>query len=182
MKAIGKHIALSLRVLLHHHGKSQALLQQLGIRSKRFLDTAGDLNPRNFLTDCPLCIMRATDKGADWLAQCQAGDGPLPPRWLPFEEWWNNPVVKDNQRRLFNRRELVANVADTDGGAHVDSALEEAYMALSRENSLGWFFTDKDVTVPLNGPELYCIRQIAHEALETLKAKAADQVHVQYAI
>lgn len=178
LKAIGKHIALSLRVLLHHHGNSQALLQQLGLRSKRFIDTAGDLNPKNLLTDCPLCVMRMSGTGATWLAQCQAGGGPFPPRWLEFEKWWNNPVVKDNQKRFFNRRELIAHVADTDGGAHVDPRLEDAYMALSRENSLNWFFTSKDVTVPLSGPELFCVRQIAHELLETLKVKAADVVHV----
>jgi hypothetical protein len=77
IKPIGKHIALSLRVLLHHHGKSQALLQQLGLRSNRFMDTAGDLNPNNLLTDCPLCLTRLSSGGAEYLALCEAGGGPL---------------------------------------------------------------------------------------------------------
>lgn len=182
LKPIGKHIALSLRVLLHHHGQSKALLEQLGVRSKRYMDTAGDLNPRNLLTDCPLCMMRVGSGGAEYLALCAAGGGPIPPRWLVFSDWWNSAVVKDDKGRKFNRRDLILNVANTDGGAHVDPQLDDAYMALSRENSLGWVFTRGEVSTPLGGPELPCVRQIAHEVLETLKAKAADLVHVQYPI
>lgn len=182
LRPIGKHIALSLRVLLHHHGQSQALLQQLTIRSKRFMDSAGALNPRNLMTDCPLCLTRVSSSCAEYLALCEGGGGPLPPRWIPFAEWWNNPVIKDNAGRHFNRRELVLNVADTDGGAHVDAELDEAYMSLSRENSLGWTFTSDGVSVPLGGPELPCVRQIGHEVLESLKAKAQDYVTVEYAI
>ncbi len=182
VKPIGKHIALSLRVLLHHHGKSQALLQQLGLRSNRFIDTAGDLNSKNLLTDCPLCITQVSSSGAEHLARCEVGGGPLPPRWIPFPDWWINPVIKDNKGRYFNRLELVTNVADTDGGAHVDPDLDDAYMALSRENSLGWIFTSGGISVPMGGPELPCVRQIAHEVLETLKVQAKDHVNVRYPI
>jgi len=182
IKPIGKHIALSLRVLLHHHGKSQSLLQQLGLRSNRFMDTAGDLNPKNLLTDCPLCLTRLSSGGAEYLALCEAGGGPLPPRWIQFPDWWIKPVIKDNKGRYFNRLELVTNVADTDGGAHVDPELDEAYMELSRENSLGWIFTSGGISIPMGGPELPCVRQIAHEVLETLKVQAKNHVNVGYPI
>ncbi|MGC2803329.1 MAG: hypothetical protein WCA41_15965, partial [Candidatus Acidiferrum sp.] len=36
LEAIGKHIALSIRVLVHHHGQSNSLLHQLGLRSIPF--------------------------------------------------------------------------------------------------------------------------------------------------
>jgi hypothetical protein len=169
LEAVGKHLSLSLRVLLHHHGRSRALLDQLGLRSGRFLDSAGPLNPRNLLTECNLVGMRMTSEGASYLALVSMGGGPLPLRPTPFVEWWNEPVLKDNRGRTFSRRELVLNVADTDGGAHVDPELEEKYMALSRENSLGWVFTNSDVQSALSGrPELACMRQIAHEVLSTI--------------
>jgi len=169
LEAVGKHLSLSLRVLLHHHGRSRALLDQLGLRSGRFLDSAGPLNPRNLLTECNLVGMRMTSEGASYLALVSMGGGPLPLRPTPFVEWWNEPVLKDNRGRKFSRRELVLNVADTDGGAHVDPELEEKYMALSRENSLGWVFTNGDVQSALSGrPELACMRQIAHEVLSTI--------------
>ncbi len=86
-----------------------------------------------------------------------------------FLNWWNDPVLKDNRGRKFCRRELVLHVADTDGGAHVDPELEESYMAISRENSLGWFFGNGNVVFALEGrPELACMRQIAHEFLSTI--------------
>lgn len=169
LEAIGKHLSLSLRVLLHHHGQSRALLDQLDLRSGRFLDSAGPLNKRNLLPECNLVAMRLSDSGACYLPLVGTGDAPCPMQPIPFVNWWNDPVLKDNRGRTFCRRELVLNVADTDGGAHVDPELEDAYMAISRENSLGWVFGDGNFESALEGrPELACMRQIAHEVLSTL--------------
>lgn len=178
-EAVGKHIALSLRVLLHHHGQSRALLEQLGLRQIRFYDSAGSINPNNLLTECKLIVLRLSADGGKYEPQVAAGDPPRPPTKIPFVKWWNDPVLKDNENRLFNRRDLVQNVADTDGGAHVDPELDEAYLALSRENSLGWIFGDGNIERALNGrPELACMRQIAHEVLLTLREKAPQYFNV----
>jgi hypothetical protein len=171
LEAIGKHIALSLRVLLHHHGQSRSLLDQLGLRSGRFLDSAGPLIPGNLFTECNLVLMHIdmSNVRSSYRPLIAAGGGPSPVQPIPFVNWWNDPVLKDNRGRTFCRRELVLHVADTDGGAHVDSELEEAYMAISRANSLGWVFSDGDVESALEGrPELACMRQIAHELLSTI--------------
>jgi hypothetical protein len=87
-----------------------------------------------------------------------------------FVNWWNDPVLRDQHVEHFSRKQLVLHVADTDGGAHVDSSLDEAYMKLSRENSLGWLFSrgQGSSEPPLNLPHLACMRQIAHELLRTL--------------
>lgn len=172
LEAIGKHIALSLRVLLHHRGNSQALLEQLGLRNGHFCDTAGAMSQRNLLTECNLVLLQLSEAGARYLPLVSAGEPPVPPRLVPFAEWWNEPVLKDTKGRFLSRRELVGNVADTDGGAHVDPELEEAYMDLSRNNSLGWVFQRNDIAEPLKGrPELACMRQIAHEVLLTLRRR-----------
>lgn len=172
LEAIGKHIALSLRVLLHHRGSSQALLEQLGLRKGYFFDSAGPLNPRNLLTECNLVMFQIGPDGARYLPLVAAGCPPIAPRLVEFSQWWNEPVLKDKKGRFLSRRELVGNVADTDGGAHVDPELEEAYMDLSRNNSLGWVFQSNDITEPLKGrPELACMRQIAHEVLLSLKRR-----------
>lgn len=169
LEAVAKHISLSLRVLLHHHGQSRALLDQLGLRGGRYLTSAPPLNPRNLLTECNLVLMQVGPTGARYLPLVAAGGPPFPLQPVPFVDWWNNPVLKDNRGRTFCRRELVLNVADTDGGAHVDPELEEAYMAISRENSLGWVFSAGGGDSALEGrPELACMRQIAHELLSTI--------------
>ncbi|MDG3085164.1 hypothetical protein P7F88_03225 [Vibrio hannami] len=177
LDAIGKHIALTLRVLLHHRGQSRSLLEQLGLRSKRFYDTAGPLNPGNLLTECNLVGMRVSGEGGEYMPMVQMGGSPITPQKIKFVDWWNNDVLKDNKGRTYCRRELVENVANTDGGAHVDPDLEEAYMDLSRNNSLGWQFSDGNIEEALAGrPELACMRQIAHEVLLTLKDTAPEYV------
>ena len=166
---VGKHIALSLRVLLHDHRQSRALLDQLGLRNGRYLTSAPPLNPRNLMTECNLVGMQLSTGGSRYLPLVAMGGGPYPLQPIPFVNWWNDPVLKDNKGRTFCRRELVLHVADTDGGAHVDPELDAAYMAISRENSLGWIFSDGKSESPLGGrPELICMRQIAHELLSTL--------------
>lgn len=169
LEAVAKHISLSLRVLLHQHGQSRALLDQLGLRAGRYIASSPPLNPRNVLTECNLIVMLVGTKGARYLPLVAAGGQPFPLEPITFVEWWNNPVLKDNRGRTFCRRELVLNVADTDGGAHVDPELDEAYMAISRENSLGWVFSTGVDDSALEGrPELACMRQIAHELLTTI--------------
>lgn len=170
LEAIGKHIALSLRVLLYHHGQSRALLEQLGLRNAKYYDSAGPINPKNLLSECNLIILHASATGGRYIPQVTAGGGPFPPKKVTLERWWNEPVLKDQQGRMFNRCELILNVADTDGGAHVDPELEEVYMDLSRNNSLGWVFGNGNIEKAFEGrAELACMRQIAHELLMTLR-------------
>lgn len=179
LQPIAKHIALSLRALLHHQGQSRALLEQLGLRNKNFLDTAGDLDPKNILSSNNLCVMTIDGEQSQYLPSCSVGVNPRKERWLTFPQWWNNTVIKDTQGRHFNRRQLILNVADTDGGAHIDPELDEAYMDLSRNNSLGWIISDGNIEQPFPPPTMACIRQIAHEVIETLKAKATITVNYE---
>ena len=172
LRPVGKHIALSLRLLLHQRGQSRALLHQLGHLSHPFFASGRGLNPRNLLTECALCFMRlragATAGGS---FHPILDEGPLgQARWVPFEDWWTEPIVKNKNGRRFTRHDLIRHVAESDGGAAVDPLLDAAYMALSRENSLGWTISSGEGSLPLGGPEMGCLRQIAHEVLETLKA------------
>lgn len=168
LEAVGKHIALTLRLLLHEHRQSRALLHQLGIRDRvAFRDTAGPLNPQNLLSECNLVALQMNMSGGRYIPVGSAL--PRPVRRLPFNKWWNTDVLKDNRGRKLSRGELIRHVSDTDGGAHVDPALDEAYMAISRSNSLGWVFTTGNIEKALEGrPELACMRQIAYELLSSL--------------
>jgi hypothetical protein len=169
LEAIGKYIALSIRVLIHEHGQSRALLDQVGARPNYFLDSAGPLNPTNMMSELNLVAMLLSTSGARYLPAVAMGAPPLPMRQVRFPDWWNAPVLKDKQGRKLSRRELVRHVTDTDGGAHVDPDLDQAYMDISRNNSLGWTFGNRDVMQALSGrPELAAMRQIAHEVLCTI--------------
>jgi hypothetical protein len=171
-RVIGKHIALSLRVLLHEYGPSRALLGQLEFLDIPFLDTAGPVHPDNPLTECTLCVIAIGPAGATYIPKFVGGGGVAPSRWVTFAEWWDMPVIKDQGNAIFTRRQIVLHVAETDGGAHVDPKLDEAYLRLSRENSLGWVLSDGNIEVPFPGPELRCMRQIAYEVISTMTRAA----------
>lgn len=164
----GKYIAVTLRVLLHHRGQSKSLLEQMGLRAERFYSTGLPYDPNNLMTTSALLAFHVDDKGGRFVAPLSRGLTPL--RKVQFAEWWNAVVFADKMKRMITRRELVANVADTEG-AHVDPTLEEAYMALSRENSMGWTSFDGTVSRPVDPPHMAAIRQIAHEVLITLREK-----------
>lgn len=179
LEAVGKHIALSLRVLLHHRGQSRALLEQLGLRDGWFYASAPPLNPRNLLSECNLVVMHLSGQDGRYVPLCSTGGGPWPPQRIRFVDWWNAPVCKDTTGAMFCRRELVQHVADTDGGAHVDPELDEHYMRLSRENGLGWIFGNGSVERAFSGrPELACMRQISFEVLTTLEERAAKYLGI----
>ena len=175
LDAIGKHIALSIRVLLHHHANSRSLLEQLSLRKNSFYDSAGQLDKNNLLTECNLVALSVSGNSGKYLPSLSMKPVKPNSKKIDFANWWNNPVLKDEKGRFFSRYELVTNVANTDGGAHVDPDLEDKYMDLSRNNSLGWLFSNGDVSQAFTGrPELACMRQIAEELLVSLEDIAPE--------
>jgi hypothetical protein len=62
-----------------------------------------------------------------------------PGRWVPFDRWWDAVVLNDHAGGGFTRKRLVLDLAQKEGGAHVDPTLPADYAALTRENSLGMF-------------------------------------------
>jgi len=167
VEAEGKRIALSIRILVHEHRQSKAILAQLDLRDIRFYDSAGPINPTNLLPEHNLLRIETNGKYCRYAAK---GRGWSEMRKVRFQDWWNDSVIKDTGPRYFSRRELILHVADTDGGAHVDSSLDEDYMALSRNNSLGWTYVSGGIKIPIDGrPELACMRQIAYELLCTVR-------------
>jgi hypothetical protein len=69
---------------------------------------------------------------------------------------------------------LVLGLAHTDGGAHVDPELEEAYAELSRDNSLGLTFYQNDERLPDTSPVPANVRQIAFEVEKTILEQLED--------
>jgi len=168
----GKEIAIRLRVLLHHHGRSNSLLQQLQLRRGRFLDRAGKFNPNNFAGTHNLTSVKITVDGDNTIScyepKCKSGLGEKS-NWMPFPDWWKEVVIRDGNGVKFSRSDIVLHLADTDGGAHVDPSIEEQYKSLSRGNSLGIYFgrNGEILGAPVR-PELASARQIAYELLCTL--------------
>jgi hypothetical protein len=161
-----KRLAVSLRVLLHNSKHSHSLLNQLGKLSISFYDTALPIDQTNPLSQASL-VSTVIGKGiVEPIAHLD--EPPEPPRMTPYGRWWNAPVILDTKRRAFSRRDLVLYLANQDGGAHVDPALDSVYSELSRGNAIGWSVMFEGGLLPVEGIERVSVRQIAHETLKTL--------------
>jgi len=169
----GKRLAVIIRVLVHDTLKSTSLLTLLGEKDAMFYDSAAVYDPRNLLTsNCLTMVRLSTKEGAEYVAPL---DNLSPSRnkdkRVGFDRWWNrNIIYKDNKENTFTRKDLVLNVANKEGGAHIDPKLDPSYADLARFNSLGWKVFMSGVEKDFNNtPVLPSIRQIAHEVLKTLK-------------
>ncbi len=161
-----KRLAVTLRVLLHDTEKSHSVLGLLGRKGGLFWDSAGPDNPRNLLSFGGLVGMRLGPSDGRYVALLD--DVPLS-RFIPFDEWWNATVFRDQARTtILSRRDLVLTAANQDGGAHVDPALDERYARFAQDNAFGWAYSDGQTTVPMEGAVRVAIRQIAHEVLRSL--------------
>ena len=159
-----KRLALTIRLLVHDTEKSKSLLALLGLKSTMgFFDTAHDVNPRNLMSHHGLVGLRIGAGEGSYFAPLDENMPGRPNKYVFFADWWNKVVIIDSQKSRFLRRELVLALANKDGGGHVDPALDENYANLSRNNSVGWVFLNGATSIPMNGVELFSVRQIAFE-------------------
>lgn len=192
-KVVGKSIALRLRVLFHDKGKnSRSLLGQLGLKFQPYFDTGKQRRKRRDIkpTASYLVTVLGTNKnGTVYVTfQPKLSEGPPmePLKLSAFETWWNDPVIIGGPGQRFHRRDVILHVADTDGGAHVDSELDPDYLSVKQGKQLNvwsrgdaFYFgpppADGDF-IPAIGLEAAVIRQIAHEVLLTLARVRRDLV------
>jgi hypothetical protein len=170
-----KRIASIIRTLFHRTKTCKPLIGQLQLNSINWIDTAQPYDPKNLVSHLGLTGFKMMSGRLPSIIP----KGALPKEsegkkynTLEFNQWWTKPVVValgGNEKRYFSRQNLVLNVAETDGGAHVDEGLEEIYNELSRKNGLGVYAIVNGNKYPLLYPELPCLRQIGHEVLITLK-------------
>jgi len=159
-------LAVSLRILLHDSKRNKSLLGQLNKKNSLFLDSATTFNPQNKLSYEGLICIAMLTSGPRYVAMLD--DVPEKMKEVNFENWWNNTVFVDKQKRELSRKNLVLIATNQDGGAHVDSTLNEIYAAISKDSALGWVKEDQAGVHPIEWAERAAIRQIAHEVLKYL--------------
>ena len=169
-EAEARRLAVTLRIFFVHSQKSKSLFEQLDIgRRITMLNTAEPINPRNLLPTFGLVMVRMDAGGGRYIPLL--GDGPSfeTSRLLPINRWLSRPVGKRGTKQ-WSRQELITWVANSDGGAHIDSQLDLEHYELSRENGMGWQFSTSDSELePIKGDfVLASIRQIAYEVDKTV--------------
>jgi hypothetical protein len=174
-------IATPIRTLVHNSRHSTSLLKQLGVQHQmRFLDTLSPVRPayRNTYSrrfDPGLGVIRLGSDGVGFHPYLDETPGDIT-GWTTFRSWWRRTVLEDLRSHRFTRADLVLFMVNKVGGAHVDPAIEQRFVALTKFNSLGWGWSQgeeegsytlsvpaSDDDQPLGNPIPMNVRQIAHE-------------------
>lgn len=166
-----KAMATSIRVLVHDTKSSKSLLSQVSQKNIDFYDTVG--SEKNAIGSDSKRIGSyhgLVGVGVANSTYIPYLDEPIPghSKYVPFDEYWNRKIFIDGKNNVFTRKDVVLAIANQDGGAHVDPNLEEKYVELSRNNSMGLKSGINDNLKPLEGAELAAVRQIGHEIIRTL--------------
>lgn len=185
-----KRLAVSIAALVHDTKASHSLLDQLGIKEElRFIDSAtpigsSDSGPdaegvstmRIDLMGCGLTIMATGGGEVRWEAPLDAEVEFRKPRPVVFGVWWNAHVMRHPTDLRWRRRDLVLQLRNKQGGAHVDPKLNERYDRLIERDAVaragiadegGWLEFS-------NSPAPAAVRQIAWELERTLLPQLDD--------
>ena len=170
-----KRLATTIRLLVHDGGSSDSLLGQLRLKSIAFIDGGDTPDPRNLMTTAGLTGMSIGVEGGSYIPKFALQPSYRPPTLRTFVEWWTRPVLVDDERTSLSRKDLVLAMANSDGGAHVDSSVERTYARLTRQNSIGWSFSNDQGSGPMLGIEYASVRQIAWELEQSIERKETIQ-------
>lgn len=175
-----KRLATTVRVLVHDTDKSKSLLGLLKFKTAMgYLNTTHPYDPKNLLSYHGLVGLRIENSQSRYWAPLEEGAPGRSCKYVLFPDWWNQVVIVDSLKARFTRRELVLALANKDGGAHVDSHLDNSYAELTRKNSVGWMASDGTNHKPMMDIELYSVRQIAYE-LHTSLQRYLQKVRVAF--
>ena len=92
----GKRLAVAIRILVHDTNLSHSLLGQVGMKTQPFIDTSLPFDPKNVASHHGLISFWLGGGGAKYVPHLDSG---FPARRIPFDQWWNEPVIVDGKRR-----------------------------------------------------------------------------------
>lgn len=132
-------------------GRDPSLVHQLGRDWGSFADSGGPAARVPGALSLPVCTLLSPILAVDkaFYAPCGWLKRPV---YRSFADWWEMPVFIDTRGAVMSRHDLVRNLANTDGGVHIDQTLPRGYRQFSRENSLGLHLVvDRDGVVAGSG-------------------------------
>ncbi len=176
-------IAVVLRTLLKSKGDTKSVLKHLGLEDIPFIDTSvprASFSFWNFEDHiCNHTFLTQNVYGGLLHKRVKNGENGLVLDFEPllganrlakttsFEEWYKAVVFENAEFRL-SREECINEVADKDGGAHLDKLIHANYACFRQPTALQ-FIIDGEVARFNQNPVYVSLRQIAWEVLESLK-------------
>jgi hypothetical protein len=180
-----KKMATIIRVLLHDTSNSTSLLTHLGKKDSRFYDSSDGYDPKNAMPTLGL-VQLILGNESDY--QAKLGERKDFSK-VPFSDWWNTIVMTcyrsdyplpeildksvnyEEAMHKISRFRIIYDMANKDGGAHVDTQLDQFYSDLTKYSKGQWVSVDskgkeRDLPTPIE----YCaVRQISHEVILTIQ-------------
>lgn len=163
-------MAVSLRVLFHDTSSSSSILKQLGIKDKILIeDSSLPIAPQKqadgsfILHGLPGLIgIGATPKGGKFIAPLALRNGSK--GYLNFQSWWDSPCIPAPRCKPYSRKELVLDLVNKEGGAHINKKIKKAYQDLTKSSTGTFKINDQEVGY-INNVAYVSMRQIAWEVL-----------------
>lgn len=171
-----KRLAVTIRVLVHDTINSNSVLKQLDLKEgNNFYNTSSPYNPKNIVEYSGLVRLQFDSSGINYKAPLSESID-MPGRaneFIPFSDWWNGIIIKDNKGITYTRKQLVLILANKDGGAHVDPNISEDYKALREADRTNWAYVQEngseETSTPIKNVEFHSMRQIAYELMVSIK-------------
>lgn len=175
-----------LRVLLKDTRNSHSLLKQLGwIDDMQFVDSAHHckqgiccweiMNMHNAMLIDGNVYAGLVSKSMDGSFAitrlkplCLFSNAPEP-RMRSFDDWYNDEVLDDTLHQM-TRKNIIENIAEKEGGCHVDPDSTPEQKAFQKKESLRIYLNGEQIEFQ-PAPVYVSLRQIAWEVLESLKDK-----------
>jgi hypothetical protein len=166
-------IATVLRVLFHNTKNSVSLLAHLNAVDIKLLSTSMDIvahfdNHDWFRKGQLPTFFNGMGILANGKHRPKLGEGGMN-EFQGMPSWWRQPVIILNSHP-YTREAIVLNVADKDGGAHVDATLTPEYEQLIAQGSLGALIertANGDLVTPITDAHFCALRQIGFEVLNS---------------
>ncbi|MGA2646979.1 MAG: hypothetical protein ABSF15_19885 [Candidatus Sulfotelmatobacter sp.] len=120
------NVAITLRVLVHEASSSESLLSRLNRDYWDLTIQHKPLSPR-FVFVVPVSLQV---RGDGTRRVMRSGFDSPSYQLVPLRQWWNDDYQPLGNIRL-SKRTIILNVAEKDGGAHVDSKVPNSHATLS---------------------------------------------------
>lgn len=161
--------------LLHDGGGITSLLTQLALRgSLRFVSSGRiDDDPKAMrISSPPLLFVRASQNGVEFVPRLDGSSvsSEQQSEKIQFERWWAKELIYRagvHNTLSLTRRRLVFSMRHQDGGGHVGSLTDPAYVKF--KGGGGWFGGSSGPPKELDMAAHATMRQIGWEVTETLK-------------
>ena len=182
-----KRVATNIRTLVHDTSNSISLLKKLNLKNIQFIDTNAPKSSISYWKLSNAGISNGVFGNSPYIGIVGKElfgneDGTMSIKYFPiykqweifkpkidFETWWNTEIYDNRNGDTLTRKGLILNVANKDGGAHIDN-LKQEYKSFKKNDIIKFSINGKLQGFD-NIPVYAAVMQIAWELVTSIKTE-----------